>query len=284
MVKPLKSVLLFPPASAGWGASAQRREWKGLGYLHEPISSTADEQHRLLRRALESAGCEIRIMGSAEGLTLDAVYVHDASFMTDRGAICLRMGKAWREAEPAAHRVFYEANGIPVPAIMEKPCSAEAGDIVWLDSRTLLIGRGYRTNAAGIEWFRGVLSSHGVTVIPAPLPHGTGPQGCLHLMSLMSLLDETTVLADTPLLAVETTELLHARGFRFVEIDPSERTTLAANVLSLGNGRLLALEENPLTNARLRGAGFEVVTFPGAEIGINGGGGPTCLTRPLLRS
>jgi N-dimethylarginine dimethylaminohydrolase len=284
MVKPLKSVLLNPPASAGWGLSARTGEWKGLGYLHKPMSARADEEHLRLRGALESAGCEVGILGNSEGLTLDAVYVHDASFMTDFGAICLRMGKPARAAESAAHRVFYEANSIPVLATMEKSCSAEAGDIVWLDARTLLIGRGYRTNAGGIEWLRGILSPHGITVIPAPLPHGAGPQACLHLMSLMSLLDKSTVLVDSPLLAVETVELLRSRKLRFVEIEPSERATLAANVLSLGNNRLLTMEENPLTNARLHDAGFEVMTFPGAEIGINGGGGPTCLTRPLLRA
>jgi len=102
-------------------------------------------------------------------------------------------------------------------------------------------------------------------------------------MSLISLLDERTAVVDLPWLAVETVELLRARGYRFLEIDPSERETLACNVLSLGNNRLLALAENAKTNERLRKAGFDVRTFPGRELCINGSGGPTCLTRPLLR-
>jgi len=100
---------------------------------------------------------------------------------------------------------------------------------------------------------------------------------------LMSLLDEHTVLVDLPWLAVETVELLRGRGFRFIEIDSSERDTLACNVLALGKNRLLAIEENHKTNARLRDAGFDVRTFPGSELCINGSGGPTCLTRPLFR-
>ena len=100
-------------------------------------------------------------------------------------------------------------------------------------------------------------------------------------MSLISLLDEQTALVDLPWLAVETVELLKSRGFNFIEIDTSERDTLACNVLALGNNRLLAIEENPKTNARLRQAGFDVRTFPGTELCINGSGGPTCLTRPL---
>jgi N-dimethylarginine dimethylaminohydrolase len=123
-----------------------------------------------------------------------------------------------------------------------------------------------------------------VEVISAPLPYGTGPSACLHLMSLMSLLDEKTVLVDLPWLAVETFELLKRRGYSLVEIEASERDTLACNVLALGKSRLLAIEENRKTNQKLRTAGFDVRTFPGSEIGINGGGGPTCLTRPLVRA
>jgi N-dimethylarginine dimethylaminohydrolase len=128
-----------------------------------------------------------------------------------------------------------------------------------------------------------LLAPHGVEVLSAPLPHGAGPDTCLHLMSLISLLDEKTALVDLPWLAVETVELLQARGYKFIEIDATERDTMACNVLALGERRLLAIGENASTNARLRAAGFEVHTFPGSEICINGGGGPTCLTRPLVR-
>ena len=148
---------------------------------------------------------------------------------------------------------------------------------------SLLIGHGYRTNALGIQQMRDLLAPKGVQVLSAPLPYGPGPSACLHLMSLISLLDEHTALVDLPWLTVETVELLKSRGFKFIEIDPSERDTLACNVLALGNTRLLALEENRNTNARLRQAGFDVRTFPGSELCINGSGGPTCLTRPLLR-
>jgi len=131
---------------------------------------------------------------------------------------------------------------------------------------------------------RDLLAPKGIEVLSAPLPHGAGPAVCLHLMSLISLLDEQTALVDLPWLAVETVELLKSRGFKLIEIADSERDTLACNVLALGQNRLLAIEENQKTNAKLRQAGFDVRTFPGTELCINGGGGPTCLTRPLLRA
>jgi N-dimethylarginine dimethylaminohydrolase len=179
---------------------------------------------------------------------------------------------------------LYSQLQIPIAGEIRAPGTTEAGDIVWLGKQTLLIGHGYRTNREGIEQMRALLAPCGVEVISAPLPHGTGPSACLHLMSLMSLLDEETCLVDLPWLAVETVELLKAHGYRFIEIEPRERDTLACNVLSLGGKRVLAIEENVQTNEKLHDAGFEVQTFPGRELCINGSGGPTCLTRPLLRS
>jgi N-dimethylarginine dimethylaminohydrolase len=219
----------------------------------------------------------------ASDISLDAVYAHDASLATDFGLIVMRPGKENRVAEGRHHESFCMRVGIPTHGTIVAPGTTEAGDILWLDSKTLLVGRGYRTNASGIEQMRALLAPHEVEVISAPLPYGHGPSECLHLMSLISLLDGHTALVDLPWLAVETVELLKARGFGFIEIDDSERDTLACNVLSLGEKRLLAIEENRKTNDRLRQAGFDVRTFPGSELCINGSGGPTCLTRPLLR-
>jgi N-dimethylarginine dimethylaminohydrolase len=130
---------------------------------------------------------------------------------------------------------------------------------------------------------RALLAPKGVEVLSAPLPYGSGPSTCLHLMSLISLLDEETALVDLPWMAVQTVKLLKSRRYRFIEIEYSERDSMACNVLSLGSKRLIAIEQNEKTNAKLRRAGFDVRTFPGSELCINGGGGPTCLTRPLLR-
>ncbi len=284
MVATLRRVMVCAPRDAGWNEAARAAEWKMLGYGHAPNSEVAQAQHEALRRELEEADVEVIALPASDELTLDAVFVHDPSLMTDSGAICLQMGKTERENEPAAHAVRFRAQKIPVLGEMTTPGMAEAGDMVWLDAKTLLVGRGYRTNAAGIEQLRELLAPKGVDVISAPLPHGGGPSVCMHLMSLMSMLDEQTILVDLEWLAVETVELLRQQGFRFIEIEQAERSTLACNVLSLGGGRLLALAENAKTNQRLSAAGFDVRTFPGSEVAINGGGGPTCLTRPILRT
>jgi len=279
----LLRVMVCPPGNAGWDVSEKAAAWRELGFQHPPDFAAAQRQHEILCRLLSEGGAEVVCLPPAESLTLDAVYAHDASLATDYGLVLMNPGKKGRGAEAQAHANFCGQAGIPVFGEIRLPGTSECGDMVWLDSKTLLIGDGYRTNKAGIEQMRALLASRNVEVLSAPLPYGPGPAACLHLMSLMSMLDEQTILVDLPWLAVETVELLKARGFRLIEIEYLERETLACNVLALGRKRLIAVEENVKTNQRMRDAGFEVHTFPGSEICINGAGGPTCLTRPLLR-
>ena len=283
MVGTLERVLVCSPHTAGWNQPDRTTRWRDLGFLHAPNFEEAQRQHNALCQELQSAGAEVSEIAPSPDFTLDSVYTHDVSLATDFGLILMRPGKPTRIPEARHHGEFAETLGIPTLGAISSPGTTEAGDILWLDAKTLLIGRGYRTNAAGIEQMRTLLAPKCVDVLSAPLPHGQGPAVCLHLMSLISLLDEHTALVDLPWLAVETVELLQSRGFNFIAIDDSERDTLACNVLALGGNRLLAIEENRQTNARLREVGFDVRTFPGTELCINGGGGPTCLTRPLLR-
>jgi N-dimethylarginine dimethylaminohydrolase len=284
MVGALERVLVCSPLTAGWNQPERAAHWQELGFHRAPDFAISQSQHEALRHELQTVGAEIIEMPSTPDLSLDAVYTHDPSLPSDYGLIVMRPGKPNRIAEGPLHSLFCKSLDIPMLGTITPPGTTEAGDIVWLDSKTLLIGHGYRTNAAGIQQMRALLAPHGVDVLSAPLPYGHGPSACLHLMSLISLLDDHTALVDLPWLAVETVELLKSRGFKFIEIDYSERDTLACNVLALGNNRLLTIEENRSTNARLRESGFDVRTFPGSELCINGSGGPTCLTRPLLRA
>jgi len=284
MVGALKRVLVCSPRTACWHQPERAARWRELGFVHAPDFEVAQAQHEALCRELEACGAEVEDIPPAMELSLDAVYAHDASLPTDFGLILMRPGKANRVPEGKHHGSFCQILGVPMLAKITAPGTTEAGDMVWLDAKTLLVGHGYRTNAQGIQQMRALLKPKGVEVLSAPLPHGTGPAACLHLMSLISLLDEKTVLVDLPWLAVKTVDLLRTRGNNLIEIDYSERDTLACNVLSLGEKRVLALEENAKTNQKLRAAGFDVRTFPGSELCINGSGGPTCLTRPLLRA
>ena len=284
MTGELLRVLVCSPRDAGWSREDKVAAWRELGFHHRPDFALAQAQHDALCDLLRASGAEIAYLPASEALTLDAVYTHDASLVSNRGMILMNPGKRSRVPEAGAQAACFGRLQVPVLGAVATPAVAEGGDIVWLDARTLLVGHGYRTNGEGIEQLRALLAPAEVDVISAPLPYGPGPEACLHLMSLMSMLDERNILVDLSWLAVETVELLRGRGFRLIEIDARERDTLACNVLSLGRKRLVALEENLRTNERLRDAGFDVRTFRGSELCVNGSGGPTCLTRPLLRA
>ncbi len=283
MSDPIRRVLVCRPETAGWSHPPSARRWRELGFLHAPDAAVAARQHRDLVDALRSADAEVVELEPDTSLSMDAIYVHDASLPTDHGMVLMGMGKAARSGEPAWQAACFEDLGVPVLGAIESPGTAEAGDMIWLDAATLLVGRGYRTNAEGIRQLRALLEPRDINVIESPLPHGPGPNGCLHLMSNISILEASVALVDLPWLAVQTVELLSSRGFELIPIDERERDSLACNVLALGRRRLVALAENARTNARLAQHGFDVRTIPGSEICHNGSGGPTCLTRPLVR-
>jgi N-dimethylarginine dimethylaminohydrolase len=201
--------------------------------------------------------------------------------MTDRGAVLLRPGKLGRRREPEVVARDLRAAGVPIVGELEEPATAEGGDIFWLDETTLAIGRGYRTNDEGIAALRELLPE--VNVLAFDLPHLRGPSECLHLLSLLSPLDEDLVVCYPPLVPVRLMEELVARGIGYVEVPEEEFATMGPNVLALAPRVALALEGNPLTAERMRAAGVEVRTYRGDEISRKGDGGPTCLTRPLAR-
>ena len=109
----------------------------------------AAEEHEALCLLLEDAGAEVVVSRHDPG-NPDAIYTYDPTLVGREGAVLLRPGKEGRRAEPDATVAALEAAGIPVAARLEAPAWVEGGDTLWLDAQTLLVGHGYRTNAAGI--------------------------------------------------------------------------------------------------------------------------------------
>jgi N-dimethylarginine dimethylaminohydrolase len=274
MTAPLRRVLVRPPAAASAG------RWREYGWRAAPDPLGLAREHEAFCALLEGAGAEV-VVGAPDPADPDAIYAYDPVLVSDRGAILLRPGKPGRRGEPAAVRADLERMGVPVVATLEAPATAEGGDTLWLDERTLLVGHGYRTNAAGIAALRGSLP--GVDVVPFDLPHHRGPSEVLHLMSLVSPLDRDLAVVYLPLAPVRLVELLAERGIRIVEVPDEEFETMGPNVLALGPRVALALAGNGETRRRMERAGVDVVLYDGDEISRKGDGGPTCLTRPILR-
>jgi N-dimethylarginine dimethylaminohydrolase len=279
MVDPLRRVLVKRPDDAF--GSADPAIWH---YTSRPDLAAAQREHDALAAILAEAGAEVVDHPEPQPERADAIYVFDPALITDHGAVILRMGKTLRRGEEAALGRRLEALGMPLLATLDGEATAEGGDLLWLDPGTLAVGQGFRTNAEGLRQLRAALSPLGVDIVPVELPYFTGPAACLHLLSLISLIDHDLAVVYPPLLAVPFWNLLRERGFRIVEVPEEEFPTQGPNVLALSPGRALMLEGNPETRRRLEAAGCEVLTYRGQEISFKAEGGPTCLTRPLQRA
>jgi N-dimethylarginine dimethylaminohydrolase len=275
LVAPLRRVLVRAPDPASLA------RWREFGWLAEPNPAIAAEQHGSLCEVLRGVGAEVVYAEGDVAGDPDAVYVFDPVIVSDRGALLLRPGKEGRRGEPAAIAEDLRALDVPVAFEMREPATAEGGDTMWLDQRTLLVGRSYRTNDAGIDALREALP--GVEVLAFDLPRIQGPEACLHLLSLLSPLDDDLVVAYPPLMPIRLLELLAERGVAIVEVPEEEFGSMGPNVLALAPRVALAVDGNPQTRRRMESAGVDVTVYEGSEISHKGEGGPTCLTRPLLR-
>lgn len=278
MIAPLRKVLVKRPGEAFSGADPA--QWH---YTARPDLAAARQEHDALVERLREAGAEVFYHDEPQPGRADALYVYDPAIVTDRGAIILKLGKALRQGEEAPMARRLEALGVPVYYALHGEARAEGGDLLWLDHDTLAVGLGFRTNAEGLRQLQEAMAGLGVRVLPVELPYHTGPRACLHLLSLISLVDEGLAVVYPPLLSVPFWQELQARGFRTVEVPPEEFKTMGTNVLALAPGHCLMLEGNPVTQARLEAAGCQVWTYRGDEISHKAEGGPTCLTRPILR-
>jgi N-dimethylarginine dimethylaminohydrolase len=278
----LARVLVKHAREAFVGTATIAAQWQALRFASPPDFRRAVAEYDRFLGALEAAGAAIEFLPRDDETTLDSIYVRDASIVAPRGAILCRMGKPQRATEPAAHERALRALGCPIAGRIEHPGTLEGGDTVWLDDATLVVGQGYRTNAAGIAQLIRLVGD-GVEVIKVELPHWRGPGDVMHLMSLVSPVDRDLAVVYSPLLPVPFRSWLLDRGFRLVEVPDAEFDTMGVNVLALEPRRCLMLAGNPRTRRALERAGAQVIEYEGAEISLKGGGGPTCLTRPLVR-
>lgn len=279
----LRRVVVKHARDAFASEDAIDREWRDLRYIARPDFATAGAEYDRFLALLGEAGVEVTRLPPGAAVGLDSMYVRDASLVCDRGLILCNMGKPQRRGEPAAQEAALRAAGIPIHGRIGGGGTLEGGDVCWIDGRTLAVGRGYRTNDEGIRQLRELVRECVDDVVVVPLPHWRGPEDVFHLMSIVSPLDRDLWLVYAPLLPVPFREALLARGIELVEVPGAEFDTLGCNVLAIAPRRVVMVAGNPDTRGRLERAGVTVHEFAGREICLKGGGGPTCLTRPLLR-
>ena len=272
MSAPLRRVLVVRPTTVGDFAAAGWRT---------PDADTLLREHEAFVGLLTSLGVEVVQAEAPDGL-VDGCFAYDPVFVTGAGAIELQMKKPARQHEPAFLAAEVEKAGVPVIGRLTGDATADGGDMCWLDETTLAVGRGYRTNAAAHVQLTGILAREGVTVERADLPHHLGADHVMHLMSVVSPVAPDLSLVFEPLAPVPLLEMLAERGYRTVAADPDELDEQGCNVLAIRPGVIVMADSAPRTRATLEKAGVEVHTYAASQIN-KGDGGPTCLTRPLLR-
>lgn len=282
MTKQLLRVLMRRPGSSL--QSADRHHWHyGEGF----DADRAIAEHDEFVAAVQDSGAEILWIEDNDDGLADAMFTHDPSLVTNQGAIILRMGKALRAHEPALHRAFFEAQQIPILGSIEPPGQVEGGDCIWIDDTMLVVGRGVRSNEAGIQQLRAMLKPSGVSVLGFDLPLWEGFDACLHLMSIVSPLADKLALVHPPLFPVAFWQLLEDRGYRLIEAPAEEfraSNGLNLNVLPTAPGEVIMVDGFPRTKRLMESAGCSVRSFSGDALCIACEGGPTCLTRPILRA
>jgi N-dimethylarginine dimethylaminohydrolase len=274
MSAPLRRVLLRRPATTGDFAAA---DWR------TPDPVLLGRQHDEFAALLGALGAQVELADPVDGL-VDAVYARDPALVTGRGAILFQMVKPVRRPEPELLGTEFERAGVPVIGRLTGDAVADGGDFIWLDEHTLVVGRSYRTNEPAVAQLRVLLAEEGVTVVSVDLPHATGPDHVLHLMSFISPVADDLAVVYPPLAPVSLMQTLAGRGITVVPVDDEEYLSMGCNVLAVRPRVAVLVDGNPRTRAALEAHGCETHIYDGSEISVKGDGGPTCLTAPLWRA
>lgn len=273
MVDPLRRVLIRRPVTSG--------DFAGAGW-RTPDPANLLAEHEAFGALLEDLGCEVVVAEPTAGL-VDAVYVCDPVWVSARGAIVLQAAKPARVGEGEAMVPDLEAAGVPIAGRLTGSATADGGDMVWLDEQTLAVARGYRTNAEAHRQLDEILAAEGARTLRFDLPHDQGPAHVLHLMSFISPVARDLAVVFEPLAPVTLIQELQERGIRILPLDEEEYLTMGCNILAVRPGVVVVLDGNPRIRRAMEAEGVEVHAYAGADVSLKGDGGPTCLTRELLR-
>lgn len=283
MVGKIESILIKKPEQAFISQENLERTWEEFKYFGCPDYETVLKEYEVFEKYITENVENVYYLPEDDRTGLDSIYTHDPLKITKKGAIYFPMGKALRSREYEATKAFLEGIGIPTLGEIKAPGKMEGGDVLWIDEKTVAIGRGYRTNDEGIRQFKEMTEDIIDEYIIVPMPHGEGEDACLHLMSIISFVDTDKAVVYSKYMPVFFREFLIERGITLIEANDEEYDYLGTNLLALEPGRVILIDGCPEVEGKLREMGVEVMTYEGKELSYRGTGGPTCLTCPLTR-
>lgn len=284
MYKSLKRVIVKHPNEAFLNQQHLANEWQAYNYIKEPNFQEAVHEYERFIEVLKKYVPQIDYLPVSAEVGMDSLYAHDPVKFTAQGAFILNSGKKLRQAEAAVYKEFLEDKEIPIVGELTGDAVSDGGDLVWLDDRTLVVGRGYRTNDEAIRQLKELTSDLVDEFIVVQLPHDQGEEECLHLMSFISMVDKDLAVVHSRLMPVFFRQLIIERGIQLIEVSEEEYYTLGCNVLALAPRVCMIVSGNENTKQQLIDAGATVYEYKGEEISVKGTGGPTCLTSPVIRN
>ena len=283
MTAPLKRVLVAHARDCFRSQAWLSQHWSSFGFAFEPDYGAACAESDAFIDILSRFGVQVDVLEPEYCTGLDSLYVHDPVITCGPGLLLGRMGKAARSTEPEAIGHALARMGLSTQVIADQDALIEGGDVVWLRPELAAVGIGFRTNQAGADALESFCTAAIDELIRVPLPWDNGPSDVLHLMSLVSPLSQDCLLIHSRLMPVFFRQRLEREGYRLLEVPPQEYDTLGGNVLALDDETCLIEAQNIRTKRLLADEGFQVLTYSGRNISLAGSGGPTCLTRPLVR-
>lgn len=283
MVGKVESILLKRPTEAFISQENLNKTYEEFCYFGCPDYEKTLAEYEKFENIIRSNVENVYFLPQDDRTGLDSIYTHDPLKVTKKGAIYFPMGKQLRSKEYQATEDYLKSIGVPTLGYITSPGKMEGGDVVWLDEKTVAIGRGYRTNDEGIRQFKELVKDFVDEVIVVPMPHGDGVDACLHLMSIISMVADDLAVVYSKYMPVFFRELLIDRGIKLVEVNDKEYDYLGSNVLALAPRVCVLLEGNPEIQQKLIDEGCIVYTYEGHEMSYRGTGGPTCLTHPITR-
>lgn len=283
MVTKIHSILIKRPEQAFISQENLDKTWEEFKYFGCPDYEETVKEYNVFEKYIKDNVENVLYLPEDSRTGLDSIYTHDPLKVTRKGAIYFPMGKKLRSQEYKATQAFLESKGIPTLGEIKAPGKMEGGDVLWIDEKTVAIGRGYRTNDEGIRQFKELTNDFIDEYIVVPMPHGDGEDACLHLMSIISFVDLDKAVVYSKYMPVFFREYLIDRGIQLIEADDDEYDYLGTNLLALEPGKVILIEGCPKIKSKLEEIGVEVMTYEGKELSYRGTGGPTCLTCPLDR-
>lgn len=283
MVGKIDRIIIKHPKDAFISQENLDKKWKKFNYISCPDYENSLKEYEKFESFIKENVAKVHYLPVKENTGLDSIYAHDTCKITSKGAIMFNMGKHLRRPEANATRALLEEIGVPILGEISGEGTMDGGDVVWLDEKIIAVGRGYRTNEEGIRQLRELTKDLVDEFIVVDLPHADGPDECLHLMSIISMVDKDLAVVYSKLMPVSFRELLISRGIELLEVNDEEYLNLGSNVLALAPRLCVVPAGNPDIKAKLEKAGAKVYDYKGDDISYKGTGGPTCLTLPVTR-